>query len=345
MKFDWEKFLLREFKKGKLIKGSNGRELNIDCISDECPNPKRHMFINLGSKDPKHDKKFVCKRCSFSGNHVAFLMAYFKLPYEEITKNIIELYGEEASHFDIAKKNAKLVKKNETLSYSIDSKENSFKIDIPEKSLHLTKANAYLKKRDIEDHLIKKANVMICKHGFYKGRLIFPIKTNNNESFLAYSQLSKESLKKYKRLKEKYPNVRTFDDKSKKTRNPFGSLNSKLLYNYNNLKQREQLVFVQEGVFDVLRTISHGYKAVGIFSKSLSDYQANLLSDKNIIEICVMLDSDADKNEIRTIFNKLKDRCDSIISFVRLEGGDPDDIRQRKEFIKIIKTRRINLFF
>ena len=95
IQINWPEFMKKEFPKGKLINGRNGKELNIDCISDECPNPNYHMFVNLGSKSPKHNKRFVCHRCGFSGNHKAFLTAYYGLPYKTIVENLSDLYGRE----------------------------------------------------------------------------------------------------------------------------------------------------------------------------------------------------------------------------------------------------------
>jgi len=87
----WKEFLLQEFPKGEIIHGKHGKELNIDCISPDCPSPKDHMFVNMGSDNPKHDKRFICHRCGVSGNHKAFLTIYYALPYDEVVKKISQL--------------------------------------------------------------------------------------------------------------------------------------------------------------------------------------------------------------------------------------------------------------
>lgn len=345
MEIDWIKFLKKEFPKGKEFKGRNGLEWNIDCVGEDCPNPKYHMFINMGSDNPEHDKRFICHRCGFSGNHKAFLMAYYGLPYNEIMQNIDDFYGSEKDPFSKARSTAKVITKLAlTVFDKLSGEDEGFIIDLPKGYVKLKKQTKFLKMRNIPVEMIREFKIGRCNSGFYKHRLVFPIETNKNRSFLAYSQLSKKALLKFKELHKENPNSSYFDNLRKKIRNPKGSLHSMLLYNYNKVSKGEDIVFIQEGALDCIRTVMNEHVPVGIFSKYMSAYQAELLADKEPNEICIMLDADADTDEVIKIMKTLKDHCDCPISYVRLKSGDPDNIKSKQEFKNTINTRKYTLY-
>jgi len=339
---DWPDFLKKEFPRGKIIRGKNGKEYNIDCISLECPNPKMHMFVNLGSSNEKHDKRFVCHRCGFGGNYKAFLVTYFNLPYALIVANLSDLYGRVTDSYEEIRKQIPML--NSELSYyEGDDTEEGFQIDLPIDYKRITHGTKYCVKRKIPNKLIRKFRIGICNDGFYKNRLIFPIKSSGNTSFLAYSQLSKSSLKKYKEL-YKQTEKKFFYNKSKKVLYPIGSVITFLLFNYDNIKNNEDLIIVVEGVMDAIRAITYGYSAVAKLHGFLSEYQVSLLSNKNPKEICLMPDSDVSYKRIIDEINVLKEQYEGTISVIKLPKGDPDDIKSKKKFDRVIHNRRNRIF-
>lgn len=339
MDIDWKDFLKKEFPNGVEFNGSHGRELVIDCIADNCPNPKQHMYVNIKSLDPKHDKCFVCHRCGLSGNHRAFLVAYYKMPYYQIVKQFGDLYGKEEDFFLSTKHFAKSLKNDFDLN-EIISKEPECIINLPTCYNALEKQTKFLITRNIPLSIIKKFKIGICDTGFYNGRLIIPVMTGNNKSFIAYNQLGKKSMAIYKELSKLNPENKLFNKKKKKILNPIGSLSAILLFNYNNIK-KSNILFIHEGVTDVFRTTLNGYQAVAIFKSHISEYQAILISNLPVKEVCLMLDADVSKNEINKNLLILKEYCEMPVSHVRLENGDPDNISTIKEFKKLISKRSL----
>ena len=337
MRINWREFLLREFPYGKIVNGKNGEEYNINCISPSCPNPKNHLFINIQSDSIKHDKRFHCKRCGYAGNHRVFLITYFDLPYLQILDNLSDLYGLEESFFTLTNKNAKAL--NETLGYDEEEEDQSFVIDMPYGIKRIRENTVYLNNRDFPEWALSRYKIQVCKSGYYKDRIIFPIRTGKSRSFLAYSQLSKKKLRTYKKLSKKYPNNKDFWKNSRKVLYPSKSVTSMLLFNYSKIKKYEQLVIIVEGVMDAIRMIDLGYNAVGKLGGFLSDEQCRLLSDKDIGEYIYMPDSDVGEKDIIKTINRLKTFCDSDISYVKLESGDPDDIKSESQLHKILKKR------
>jgi len=344
MKFDWKKFLLEEFPYGKIIKGRNGEEININCISKDCQNPKMHMFVNMGSEKTKHDKRFVCHRCGFSGNHKAFLMVYFRLNYNDVLDKYGALYGVEGDTFEIAKLDSIKLITNLSVKYE-SNKEEGFVIDLPKEYRRLNHRTKYLKKRDISYKTMKGLEIGVCDSGYYKGRLIFPIINGINKSFVAYSQLSKKSLAKYKDLSKMNPDNKVFERKKKKILNPYGSISSMLLFGYDDIKKHEKIIFIHEGITDQIRTTMHGFPALGCNKKTISQIQAHLISEKEPQEVCIMFDSDVTEKEVNKNADILKSVCEARVSRINLESGDPDDIRSRDKFIKIIGNRKFLTVF
>ena len=338
MKIDWEGFLKREFKNAKVINGRNGTEYQIDCISPDCPNPKGHMFVNAGSDNRKHDKRFMCHRCGFSGNYKAFLVTYYKMSFEKIIENFdILIHGD----YDLISVITEYSKEKQIdLKIEEDDEEEGFVIDLPKSYKRLTYADAFCKRRKIPIHLIFKLRIGMCDSGFFENRIIFPIETKNNSSFVAYNRLTPFIQKFYKRLYKK-TNNKKFYLKSCKTLNPSSTAKSMLLYGYNHINEGEHLVLVVEGITDVIRCMVHGYYAVGKLGSFVSLDQAFLLGEKNPKEICYLPDSDVSEERILTNLKTLKECCDGNVTLATIKKGDPDDIKDKKEFDKIINNRKL----
>ncbi len=339
-KFDWEKFLINNFPNGRVIKTSGKKEYQMDCISEYCPNPRKHMYVNIFSENPKHDRKFFCHRCDFRGDWKAFLVHFYKQPLNQILSNQDSPFLLEKNPFLSTKEMLNQMSKNFEYSPISDF---SFKNELP-KGRKILSHTKFTKRRKIPMRFIKKLNIYICDSGFFKGRLIFPIKTKKSVSFLAYSQLNKKALSKWKELYKKNPESKTFYYKSKKVFYPSGSMINLLLYNYNNISKNQDLVFLVEGSLDCIRILSHGFKAVAYLKGTISEHQADLLNEKRIKEVCFMPDSDIFEEKNKEKFHKniniLRENFEGKVTYIRLKSGDPDDIKSRKQFLKIIKHRK-----
>jgi DNA primase len=299
------------------------------------------MFVNLGSNNPKHDKRFICHRCGIQGNHKAFLVVYYGYPYHEILENFGHLLSKEENPFISTKQQAQDLAKNSlTISIDDDSYEECI-IDLPKEFQRLRVTTNFCNRRNIPFSIIKHFKVGRCDSGFYEGRLIIPIKTNHNQSFFAYSQSTKKALKIFKELSKKNKQNKMLQKAKKKVLYPAGTMMSTLLFNYNHIKKHSKIIFVHEGFTDCVRTILFGFHPVAIGSNRISNAQARLLSDKESEEICLMLDSDVDDKTLTSNLKTLANECDSRISFIRLLSGDPDDIPERKNFIEIIAHRKV----
>ena len=337
---NWKKFILSEFPEAKLINGTNGEEANINCISHDCPNPKMHMFINLKSKNDKHDRKFVCHRCGISGNHKAFLMEYYNASYNQIMNNLSELYGDEGDIFKELKNKLSNIRGNLVLEQ--DELDDDVIIDLPKESKRITHQTKYLVNRMISNDIVAKFKIRLCDTGFYRNRLIIPIITNNNRSFLAYSQSNKKALMKYKRLHRKDPYDKLFENKSKKILYPLRSVTSIMLLNYNNVKKNKKIILV-EGFMDCARVTMHGYNSLAYLGGYISSSQAMLIAMKEPKEVLYMPDSDLSKEQRLKAINTLNEYCECKVRHIRLSSGDPDDIKSKRNFVKLIKTKNKKL--
>lgn len=335
MNFDWQKFLLSEFK-GKIVKSPRGEEYNIDCIADNCPNPKGHMFVNLHSTDKHRDKAFICHRCNVGGNWKAFLILHYKRPLAEILSFINESYLIERSPYVSALENIKELDTNISIG---KIKNEPIIIDIPHGSKLLKHSNRFTERRKIPENIFKKFKFHICTQGFYKNRIIIPVETEKDRAFIAYSQMSKEALKIAKELSQKHPESRGLDSKRKKIKNPFGSIFSRMLFNYNNIPYGCKLLFAHEGSTDVIRTTIYNHYAIGLFHSTISEDQAVLIAEKEPSEVCIMLDADVKLSKIIKCVEILKEWYDGKITYVKLKEGDPDDINSKKRFERIVSKR------
>jgi hypothetical protein len=273
------------------------------------------------------------------------LVTYFGLPYLEIVKRFHDLYGVDGDVYLQVNKNLSSLK-TERLQLDDVSEEGEEKveIDIPPETIRLNKEITFTKRRKIPFSIVKKFKIGVCNSGFYENRLIIPITTGKNKSFIAYSLYNKSTLKKWAELSKQFPDNKLFERNKKKILNPKSALHSMLLYNYDFIKPNPKILFVHEGFIDVVRTTVHGFDSVGLGKKRISEYQAILIDKLSPKEVCLMLDSDVSKEDIQKGIDMLKENCECSISYVKLKGGDPDDIKTRSDFEKIIKKRKQQLF-
>jgi hypothetical protein len=339
---DWELFLDKNFPNGKKIYYPNKIELNIDCINEDCPNPKNHMFVNIYSNSPKHDKRFHCHRCSINGDYKTFLSIFYGVPYMQINKQYLDYFQDMS--LDRMRKELQKASTNLDLNDKDIFKQQSFNIDLPPSKV-LISHTRWTKKRDFSIHALTELGARICTEGFYKDRIIFPLFTMNNSSFLAYSQSSKKDIITAKLLSKKFPDNKTYKLASLKVLYPAKSMISSLVFNYNRVKSlkykdRKTIVIV-EGMTDVIRSIMHGIEALGIGKTSISTYQAALIGEIKTNSIIYIPDSDVKQNVIENNVNTLKQFCECDVSYRKLLKGDVDDIRDTDKYLELIRGSTI----
>lgn len=165
----------------------------------------------------------------------------------------------------------------------------------------------YFDKRLYAQDVVEKMRIGFCTSGHYASRMIFPFKCKHMKSFVAR---------------------RIHDWMKAKYKNPPGSKHSQLLYNYESIKP-DDLVFVCEGVTDVIRLACYDMTAVCTFGKKISMDQINLLSEAKPKEVIALFDGDAIKQN-QQAFEKLSLRMNASFAILpRISATkvyDPDSI-------------------
>ena len=150
----------------------------------------------------------------------------------------------------------------------------------------------------------------------YRNRIFFPIRSNGNEAWLAYSTRKKSTKKR------------------PKTRNPPGRILSCMLYLYDWYIDSNKPILLHEGLFDAIRFFMFGYNAIAGFGTTISSEQIELLNALPSNEIVVCYDPDA--NELKKnkkgrwtcraykVAETLKNHYFGDVSVMRLKREDPD---------------------
>lgn len=171
-------------------------------------------------------------------------------------------------------------------------------------------AYSYLKQRNISLDEINKYNIRIGK-GLYKGRILVPTydKVGNIVYLTAREYVDKNVENKYL--------------------NPPGSHKALAVWNIQNIKPCD-IVVVTEGVFSGIaanRVLKGKAKSVAIFGKSISDFQAKMISETNPKEIVLSFDGDVSKKGILSNFSEIRKYFPGNITILKLSGEeDPDSI-------------------
>ncbi len=153
----------------------------------------------------------------------------------------------------------------------------------------------------------------------WEGRVVFQVETNEMVAYQLYAFAP---------------------DLHPKTLNPGGEVLSSFLYNYNEIKDSPEPLFVTEGIFDAARLTSWGYNAVCTFGTNMSEYQAYLLSRTRAEEICMLYDNGAD-DKAKTAIKMLAQHCyekELTRISITTEDADPDDISE-DEFLNFYDRR------
>jgi len=156
----------------------------------------------------------------------------------------------------------------------------------------------------------------------YQNRIFFPVKTDGNEAWLAYSTRKKST--------KRHP----------KTMNPPGRVLSRMLYLYDWYVDSEEPVLLHEGLFDAARFFMFGYNALAGFGTTLSPEQLELLNALPAKEVVVCYDPDATKLKQNKkgkwtcraykVAELLRDHYFGDVSVMKLTRDDPDRTRYKE---------------
>jgi len=310
----------------KFVPGTN--EVLMDC--PVCGR-KDHFYYN------RKKNLCICQRCKFESNHIGFLIV--GLGYTKKDASLIVFGVQGTSLAGVRGKIASLkkvgVNGNEILYNPV-----FFKNPFPKGLTNVSRKvfPRALSERGVSLRFAKELGIKICnKRGKFFNRIIFPITTLKTKTFTATSGFTKAKVAKVKetfKLREK---------EYRKSLFPFGSLMSEVLYLYNDLKKEHiSILFVVEGIFDVLRIKKYGFEATATFGDKVSFSQAVLLNNLNVDEICLMLDGGVNFVRLWKYVCLLEEICfdKEICLCVPLGEKDPDEL-SKKEFLHCLNHRKI----
>jgi len=279
----------------------------------------------------------VCQRCKCEFNSVGFLIVGLGWTKEDAVQAVFGL--EDQSLAGIRGKVTALLKKK-TASEEFLFPQTFFKNPLPENLISVSKKlfPKALSERGVDLSTAKQMEVKFCQtRGRYFNRLIFPVTTLKNKTFVAPSAFIKEKAKIVKKAVEK--RGRNF----RKSLFPFGSLMSEVLYGYNEIKEKSlKKLFVVEGIWDVLRIRKYRFEATCSFGDKVGFTQAILLSETNAKEIYLMLDGGVPVKRLIKCVSLLNKVCFDKKVFLCIPFGekDPDDLTE-EEFIYCSDNRII----
>ncbi len=327
------------------------RKVNIvDIIRDYVPLIQRGK--NYFGVCPFHDdhspsmsvspekQMYRCFVCGESGNVFNFVMEYEKVSYFEAVKIVADKIGINIDIGNISKKDS--IKSSPLYDiYDISCK-------VYQNNLNTSfgkKAREYLKKRKINDEIIKEFKIGLSTsnteitdilnskkfdsndiiksgiaslngkymHDLFKNRIMFPL-------FDLDGQVVGFSGRKYEENDEsKYINTMETDIFKK----------GNLLYNYHiakNFARRDKSIIIVEGFMDVIRLSSIGVRnVVATMGTAVTKIQASLIR-KLSSNIIVMFDGDDAGDKATKSILEVFSGSDANIKIVRLEDNlDPDE--------------------
>src|SRR3989304_4028395 len=302
---DIENFLIQEKieyrKEGKNV-GRN--EINICCLF--CGEGRFHLGIN-GQKN-----KFNCWICSERGDLVKLVSKLKNISFIE-AKQIVNPQNDLKKVLE--ERNNKMVQKVEE---PIKNKE--FKLPPHTYPFRLNKTDIWeetalkflIDKYGLSKKEIVEADLHYCVHGKYKNCIIIPCYFRNKlVSFIGRVW--------NKNIKKRYINCP----------NEEGLIPiKKILYNFDNMREDQNLIVITEGVFDTIKVGLH--RAVATLGSEISQEQINLLIGLKPKKVVVLVDNDPGNPNTLKKAKKLADYISPFASTKVIEipysGADPADL-------------------
>lgn len=268
-------------------KGPNVKKGNINIACPFCgDDPSHHLGINLNSG------KWGCWRNSkHRGVKLGWLFAaLLKIPLVE-AKEIAEEGGDPIVDADRFTRAINALKAPKVLPAAPSSSKQ--RIKLPQGCFGISRdqplserAYNYLKGRGFTswqvELLAEKYKLQFCAWGEYKDRIIIPVYHHSVLSTFVGRSIYKNSILRYKA------------QPANEALRPV----KECVYNVDAIRKRSaKRLYIVEGPFDVLKLDQYAAPrreaVVGLFSKSLEDEQAGILSEccKNVEEVVLLLDA------------------------------------------------------
>ncbi len=257
-------------------------EHKVSCLNPKCDDTSNHLWINTTKG------VFHCWKCGWSG----------KVASDEKVLRFLKNKTKKHTSEDKNKNNEEEEKKelfnNEYTDLSI----------LPD--IHM--AVKYLQARNITIELVKEVGAAYCHRGFLSGRIVFPIKLNENivciQGRTVYGRAPKYLTAGKKRL---------------------------ALFGAKMLSEYADYVILFEGIFDALKVPEHG---IAILGKMLSDEQVRILSVLlTVRKVFIMFDADA-REYTEAAYKRLNSFFD--VTPIYLNEGDPGNMR-KEDILRLCK--------
>ena len=300
---------------GLYAKNTIGDEYALTCVI--C-NKEKHLYYNVIKN------KWICHSCGERGDYIRFVMVHQDIDYWAA---IDLINGSRKISM------SKIRHRIKSFFNVIDYTEHRMIIPPPIHAKRITskKYPSFLARRNYDMEIVLCLSPMICDKYPYENRIIFPFNCDGNTSFVAYAS-----------NKFMVP----------KTLNPIGSNNNDLIYGYDFWKTA-RVVFLVEGITDIIRLMHFGYPAMSLLGKEISDNRIYLIEKlKGVDEIVLLFDGDVDESYIIERAERLSKNTSKriTIAFIENKAQDPDllsfseftNIYLNKETIS--KFKRRNLF-
>jgi len=287
----------------------------------------KRFGVNYKANCPFHDENtssfvvspakgiYKCFGCGKGGDAVHFVQNFENISFPQALKIVAKRYNIDIPEKELSPEELSAYKRRENAMLSLSNQNSSFHIALMK---HET-ALAYLTGRGITQATIEKWNLGWASHGFFTGRITFPIQNATGE-VCGFTGRTME-----KDLQPKYKNSAE-DDYFKKSELLFG------LYPAKNQITRMNRCYIVEGQTDVLQMDQLGYgNTVAPSGTALTGKQIRLIKrfTKNIV---LLLDADAPgiKAAIKNISPLLTEQVNLRI-IVLPEGEDPDSFIRKSE--------------
>lgn len=291
----------------------------------DCPlcGKSYHLYFNINKN------LWNCKKCGESGNYIRFVMAHKNLPYKRVLEFLDNGINGTLNVDGMRKKLQSSVAKMNISYINNDRK----LVIFPPKNARQISPKRYPKffnLRGYDPEIIFAISPLVCETYPYANRIIFPFGCDGHSSFVAYAG-------------NKYMQPKTL--------NPKYCNNAELLYGYNFFSN-EDILFLVEGITDVIRLVHYGYASCALLGKNISYEQVYLLHKHKCKEIVICYDGDVpikqiiDKNtktKVRGIIDYtslLVENLHKKLSFmiIRDSSKDPDTLT-KTEFDSLFEGR------
>jgi len=256
-------------------------------IIDRCPycDSRRHLYASASTG------LWICFKCNESGDLPKLYAELAGMTYSEA---LIEIKSDGIRSLDFKR----------TIEEEPDEE---VKIELPPEFIPCFEEGrwripTYLKRRRVTKKTIKDWGIGFCQRGRYKDRIVIPVVSGDESTFVARAALPG--------MRPGYIGPEVDEGNGRR-----------FLLGWQFARARKSAVLV-EGPFDALRVYQAGFTPLALLGKGLGRTQRRRIKELKLSRLVVMLDSDA-WLEARQIAAQLQSILP--VTCALLKEGDPDD--------------------